>query len=120
MDSSTLKRYPDTLVFGSVYLGVNVRFRGLDSKLKMTIFVVMQASVAQAKSQLADLLRRAERGEEVVIARHGLPVARLVAIRCVGQPPITTTPLDPKVYADIDLDEPAFASWEKGGDACLD
>jgi len=82
--------------------------------------MVMQASVAQAKSQLADLLRRAERGEEVVIARHGLPVARLVAIQRSGPPPVSATPLDPKEYAGIDLDEPAFASWERGRDARLD
>jgi len=92
----------------------------LDPMPKVTIIMVMQASVAQAKSQLADLLRRAERGEEVVIARHGLPVARLVAIRPSGPPPISATPLDPKNYAGIDLDEPAFPSWEKGGNARLD
>lgn len=92
----------------------------LDPIPKVTIIMVMQASVAQAKSQLADLLRRAERGEEVVIARHGLPVARLVAIRPSGPPPISATPLDPKDYAGIDLDEPAFPSWEKGGNASLD
>ncbi len=95
-------------------------FDGLDSRLKMTIIMVMQASVAQAKSQLADLLRRVERGEDVVIARHGLPVARLVAIRSVGPPPVSATPLDPKLYTGIDLDEPAFDSWEKDGDARLD
>jgi prevent-host-death family protein len=92
----------------------------LDHWFQMTIIIVMQASVAQAKSQLADLLRRAERGEEVVIARHGLPVVRLVAIQRTGQPPVSGTPLDPKDYAGIDLDEPAFASWEKDGHASLD
>ncbi len=34
----------------------------------------------QAKTHLSDLVRRAESGEEVVIARGGKPVARLVAI----------------------------------------
>ena len=36
-------------------------------------------NVSQAKSQLSRLLRRVEAGEEVVIARRGEPVARLVA-----------------------------------------
>lgn len=93
---------------------------GIDPILTVTIIMVMQASVAQAKSQLADMLRRAERGEEVVIARHGLPVARLVAIRPSGPPPISAKPLDPKDYAGIGLDEPAFPSWEKCGKASLD
>jgi prevent-host-death family protein len=33
-----------------------------------------------AKSQLSDLIKRASAGEEIVIARDGLPVARLVPI----------------------------------------
>lgn len=34
----------------------------------------------QAKTQLSDLVRRAENGEEVIIRRSGTPVARLVAL----------------------------------------
>lgn len=34
----------------------------------------------EAKTHLSDLLRRAERGEEIVIARDGKPIARLVPI----------------------------------------
>ena len=38
-------------------------------------------NVHQAKSQLSRLLVQAEAGEEVVIARHGKPVARLVSCK---------------------------------------
>ena len=38
-------------------------------------------NVSQAKIQLSRLLRRVEAGEEVVIARRGTPVARLVACK---------------------------------------
>ncbi len=41
----------------------------------------MQLNVAEAKSQLSALLEAVERGEEVVIARYGKPVAQLVAIK---------------------------------------
>ncbi len=34
----------------------------------------------EAKTKLSDLLRRAERGEEITITRRGKPVARLVKI----------------------------------------
>jgi antitoxin (DNA-binding transcriptional repressor) of toxin-antitoxin stability system len=34
----------------------------------------------QAKTQLSDLVQRAERGEEIVITRNGTPVATLAAI----------------------------------------
>jgi prevent-host-death family protein len=39
-----------------------------------------QVNVHQAKSQLSQLLAAVEAGEEVVIARAGKPVARLVAV----------------------------------------
>ena len=41
--------------------------------------VVLVVNVHEAKTQLSRLLARVEAGEEVVIARRGEPVARLVA-----------------------------------------
>jgi prevent-host-death family protein len=40
----------------------------------------------EAKSQLSKLVARAERGEEVLIARNGKPVARLVPYRAARAP----------------------------------
>jgi prevent-host-death family protein len=40
----------------------------------------IQVNVLEAKTQLSRLLDRAEAGEEVIIARAGHPVARLVPI----------------------------------------
>ena len=42
--------------------------------------VTRKLSAAQAKSHLADCLRKAESGEAVIITRHGKPVAALVAV----------------------------------------
>jgi prevent-host-death family protein len=39
-----------------------------------------QFNVAEAKSHFSDLLRKALRGEEVVIARDGKPLVRLVPV----------------------------------------
>ena len=39
----------------------------------------MEVSVYAAKAQLSRLLDRATAGEEIVITRHGRPVAKLVA-----------------------------------------
>jgi prevent-host-death family protein len=41
----------------------------------------MQISVTDAKAQLTDLVRRAEAGDEIVLTRHGQPVARLAPIK---------------------------------------
>ena len=43
----------------------------------------MQISVTDAKGQLTDLVRRSEGGEEIVLTRHGQPVARLVPVKAV-------------------------------------
>jgi prevent-host-death family protein len=40
-----------------------------------------QVNVHEAKTQLSRLLERAEAGEEIVIARSGRPVAKLVPYR---------------------------------------
>jgi prevent-host-death family protein len=41
---------------------------------------VKSVSVHEAKTHLSRLLRRVQKGEEVIIANAGKPVARLVAI----------------------------------------
>ena len=40
---------------------------------------MVQVNIHEAKTQLSRLLAQVEAGEEVVIARNGVPVARLVA-----------------------------------------
>jgi prevent-host-death family protein len=44
----------------------------------------MQVNILEAKSQLSQLVKRAQAGEEVVIANRGQPVARLVAASARG------------------------------------
>jgi prevent-host-death family protein len=41
----------------------------------------MQVPVSLAKAQLAELVRRAEAGDEVILTRHGQAAVRLVAVR---------------------------------------
>jgi prevent-host-death family protein len=40
----------------------------------------MRVNVGQAKTDLSKLLARVEAGEDVVIARDGVPIARLVRV----------------------------------------
>ena len=40
-----------------------------------------QFNVHEAKTNLSQLLEMVERGEEVVVARHGKPVARLIGMQ---------------------------------------
>jgi len=43
-------------------------------------------NVHEAKTHLSALLKRVEGGEEIVIARSGQPVAKLVPVRQHGEP----------------------------------
>jgi prevent-host-death family protein len=47
---------------------------------------MITSTIDEAQSQLAKLIRAAEEGEEVVIARAGKPVARLLAYERRGGP----------------------------------
>ncbi|HEX8508362.1 MAG TPA: type II toxin-antitoxin system prevent-host-death family antitoxin [Propionibacteriaceae bacterium] len=71
-----------------------------------------QVNVQDAKTRLSDLLARVERGEEIVIARSGVPVARLVA---VTSPPPRVFGGESFVVAD-DFDAPLpdaeVTAWE--------
>ena len=71
-------------------------------------------NIHQAKTQLSRLVARVEAGEEVVIARNGKPVARLVHFRhrgtrrfgaLRGKINVDDTFFDP-------LPEPELAAWQ--------
>jgi prevent-host-death family protein len=69
-------------------------------------------NVQEAKTRLSDLLARAERGEEIIIARAGDPVVRLVPIE--GAPPRRFGGMSLTVPDDFDapLTEAELALWE--------
>ena len=57
----------------------------------------------QAKSCLSKLVERAEHGEEVVLARNGTPVARIVPLRTAKRIPGTAKG---KIWIADDFDAP--------------
>jgi antitoxin (DNA-binding transcriptional repressor) of toxin-antitoxin stability system len=73
--------------------------------------VAVVVNVQEAKTRLSELLGRVERGEQVVIARAGRPVARLEAV--------TPSPRREFGFADLKvpasffepLDEEELAAW---------
>ena len=71
-------------------------------------------NVHQAKTELSRLLARVEAGEDIVIARRGRPVARLVACtaRVQRQPDVLKgTVVVPDTFFDP-LPEDELAAWE--------
>ena len=75
-----------------------------------------QVNVHYAKTHLSKLLERVERGEEIVIARAGVPVARLLP----APPPVVRKPgfLKGKGWIADDFDAPMtpeeLAEWYDG------
>lgn len=71
-------------------------------------------NVHQAKTQLSRLLAQAEAGEEVVIARRGDPVVRLVPCKPKGKRRFGT--MKGKIVVDDSILEPLpeeeLARWE--------
>jgi prevent-host-death family protein len=64
----------------------------------------MEVNIHQAKTHLSRLLQRVAAGEEITIARSGVPVARLVAVQ-----PSTKRPLGfarGEVWVADDFDAP--------------
>ncbi len=72
----------------------------------------LTVNVQEAKTRLSELLGMVERGEDIVIARAGAPVARLVR----------TDPAPPRKFGFMDFDVPEsffdplpeeeLAAWE--------
>ena len=81
---------------------------------------MVTVNVREAKTSLSSLLARVEAGEEVVIARNGTPVARLVRCTPLGnrQPGVWSgrVPLDEGIFDDSfffdPLPEDELALWE--------
>lgn len=73
-----------------------------------------QYNVAEAKAHLSDLLARVEGGQEVMIARAGKPVARLVAVEEPNRRMFPAYPeYDiPDEILDAPLPEDELALWE--------
>jgi prevent-host-death family protein len=65
----------------------------------------MEVNMHDAKTKLSELVAAAERGEEVVIARNGVPAARLVAVD-VEHKPVRLGVLAGEIELGPDFDEP--------------
>lgn len=80
----------------------------------MTITV----NVQEAKTRLSDLLRRTEGGDEVVIARAGVPIARLQAItprkRDLSRPLLPYLPPGDTTALMKPMSEEELQLWEDG------
>lgn len=65
----------------------------------------MEVNVHEAKTQLSRLLKRVAEGEEITIARAGVPVAKLIAVAPVQRErPLGA--MEGRIYIPDDFDAP--------------
>ena len=72
-------------------------------------------NVHQAKTHLSQLLQEVERGGEVVIARSGVPIARLVAWTSPPQPVSVPGAMRGQIELAKDFDAPLDGLFEALG-----
>ena len=72
----------------------------------------VQFNVQEAKTRLSELLARAERGEEIVIARSGIPVVRLQLVDGTPRRRFGVMQLDVPDDFDAPLPDAELAGWE--------
>jgi prevent-host-death family protein len=73
---------------------------------------VTVVNVQEAKTRLSELLARVERGEEIVVARAGKPVARLVPVDLSWARPFGSLSFEVPDDFDEPLPEAELAAWE--------
>lgn len=73
---------------------------------------MLTINVQEAKTRLSDLLVRATNGEEIVIARAGTPVARLVPVDAAPGRKFGGHAIDIPDDFDAPLEEAELQAWE--------
>jgi prevent-host-death family protein len=69
----------------------------------------IRVPTAKFKYNMAPFIHAARSGQRVIVTNSGTDDFVVVPCAPVGQPPGISIPMDPKAYAGINLDEPAFA-----------
>jgi len=68
--------------------------------------MAITVNIHAAKTQLSQLLKRVQGGEEVIIAKAGKPVAKLVPVEGAPRPRVPGTGKDQILYMADDFDAP--------------
>lgn len=72
----------------------------------------LRVPTAKFKYNMAPFIKQAKAGAEVIVTNDGDDEFRVVPCQPDFAPKGVSVPMDPKAYAGVNLDEPAFKSWE--------
>jgi hypothetical protein len=68
---------------------------------------------ARFKYNMNPFVREARAGKTVIVTNDGKDEFKVVPCMPTTAPPVLSGLVNPKDYAKIDLDEPAFKSWQR-------
>lgn len=78
---------------------------------------MQKINIHQAKTQLSKLVEEAAKGEEIIIAKAGKPIAKLVALEKKNQHPRKPGALKGQIQISDDFDAPMgeeeLAAWHE-------
>jgi prevent-host-death family protein len=72
----------------------------------------LRVPTATFKSNMRPFIEEARAGKDVIVTNDGADDFRVVPLGYVGSPPVAEKPIKPETYKGINVNEPAFASWE--------
>jgi len=70
---------------------------------------------ARFKYNMNPFVQKAKHGATVIVTNGGKDEFEVVPCVSHGMPPGLSKAVDPKLYKGVDMNEPAFPSWEDAG-----
>ena len=72
----------------------------------------LRVPTAVFKSNMRPFVEEAKAGKTVIVTNDGEDDFRVLPLQHSGPPPISEQPIPAESYRGVNVNEPAFASWE--------
>ena len=72
----------------------------------------LRVPTAVFKNNMRPFVEEARAGKNVIVTNDGADDFRVLPVLHQGPPPVSEKPLAKELYQGIDVNTPAFASWE--------
>lgn len=72
----------------------------------------LRVPTAVFKSNMRPFVDEAKAGKNVIVTNDGKDEFRVLPVGYLGRPPVSPKPIPAELYKGINVNEPAFKSWE--------
>jgi len=73
----------------------------------------LRVPAAVFKNNMRPFVNEARAGKNVIITNDGADDFRVLPVQHLGPPPVAETPIAAETYRGLDVNSPAFASWNE-------